>query len=247
MFEVRNDRRNLAQQVRERIYEMLQKDYFRAGDQIPTETELASRFGVSRTTAREALKLLEEERIIICKHGLGRFVASDSSALINEDIVRLQSVTEMAHRLGIAVDTQVLCVKKIPADDLVSARLRLRPGEEVYYVERTRKTKGEIIIYSIDIFPASLVPGPLPPEVFQGSLVSVLEENLGTRLLDYSRATISAVVLDQALCQKLGLDCGSAWVLMEQVNFNERDQPVLFSKDYHRGDHFQFHVLRRRR
>jgi GntR family transcriptional regulator len=240
------DRRSLALQIRDYIRQMMKEKYYRAGDRLPSEESLVETFGVSRATVREALKLLEEEKIIIVRHGLGRFVAHDPSSMLSEDITRLESVTEMAHDMGIPIETEVISFEKIEADDIIRARLDLPLNEYVYKLERTRRAAGETVIFSIDIFPCAIMPGDFSPDLFQGSLLSVLEDQWA-HPLGYSRATISAELLPPDLCEKVHDHGHNAWVLMEQVNYDQHDKPVLYSRDFHRSDKFRFHVLRRRR
>jgi GntR family transcriptional regulator len=243
---LRIERRSLALQLRDRIRSMMKEKYFRAGDQLPSEESLVDIFAVSRSTVRESLKLLEEEKVIIVRHGLGRFVAVDPTSIMTEDITHLESVTEMAAALGIMIETEVVSLRSELADGVIQARLKLQPGESVYILERARKTNGEIVIFSIDIFPAREVPGEINQDMFKGSLLELMEGAWGKRLA-YSRAVISAEQLDIELCAKMPNCSGSTWILMEQVNYDEADFPVLYSKDYHRSDKFHFHVLRRRK
>jgi GntR family transcriptional regulator len=207
---------------------------------------MANSFVVSRATVREALKLLEEEKVIIVRHGLGRFVTGGPSDFLTEDISRLESVTEMAAALGIMIETEVVSLHSEPASGVIQAHLNLQPGDPVYILERARKTNGETVIFSIDMFPASIVPGEIHKDIFQDSLLKLMEGTWGKRLA-YSRAVISAEQLDSELCAKVHDNSQSIWILMEQVNYDEADFPVLYSKDYHRSDKFRFHVLRRRR
>ncbi|MEO3797021.1 GntR family transcriptional regulator [Nonomuraea sp. B10E15] len=44
------------------------------GAALPSETELQRQFGVSRTTVRQALAVLEVEGLVVVEHGRGRFV-----------------------------------------------------------------------------------------------------------------------------------------------------------------------------
>jgi GntR family transcriptional regulator len=44
------------------------------GDKLPSERELARRFGTARNTAREAIRLLTEEALVSAQHGRGVFV-----------------------------------------------------------------------------------------------------------------------------------------------------------------------------
>jgi GntR family transcriptional regulator len=240
------DRRSLALQVRDAIRQMLKDKFYRAGDRLPSEESLVETFGVSRATVREALKLLEEEKIIHVRHGLGRFVAHDPTSMLSEDITQLESVTEMARDMGIPIETEIISFNKIGADEIIRARLNLQPDECVYILERARQASGETVIFSIDIFPCVIAPGEVNPELFIGSLLSVIEGQWAHPLA-YSRATLSAELLSPDLCEKTHDHNRNVWVLLEQVNYDQQDRPVLYSKDFHRSDKFRFHVLRRRR
>lgn len=48
------------------------------GDRLPTEAELARRFGVARTVVREAISLLRYDGIVESRRGVGAFVAETS-------------------------------------------------------------------------------------------------------------------------------------------------------------------------
>ena len=243
---LRRDRRSLAVQLRDQIWDTIQQDHYRPGDRLPSEQELGDEFGVSRATVREALKILEEERVLICQHGVGRFLAPNPAGAFSDEVTHLKSVTDMAHGLGISLSTHVLSVHEHVADNVVRARLDLDPDSQVVTLERVRLADGEPFIYSIDIFPSRLVAGALRADLFAGSLLSVMEGQWGAYLA-YSKALISAVLLDAEVGERIGVPDCIPWILMEQVNYDDQHRPVLYSKDYHRGDKFQFRVLRRRR
>ena len=44
------------------------------GDRLPSDAELCDRFGVSRMTARQAVNVLANERLLVRKRGSGTFV-----------------------------------------------------------------------------------------------------------------------------------------------------------------------------
>ena len=52
------ERRILSEQVAEKIKDYIVDHALRAGDRLPTEFQLAERFGVSRVSIREATKAL---------------------------------------------------------------------------------------------------------------------------------------------------------------------------------------------
>jgi GntR family transcriptional repressor for pyruvate dehydrogenase complex len=65
----------IHEEVVSQIHELIKRGRFKAGDQLPSERELAETFKVSRTSVREALRALETQRLIVSKTGMGNFIA----------------------------------------------------------------------------------------------------------------------------------------------------------------------------
>src|SRR5499433_1665707 len=65
----------IHEEVVSQIHELIREGRFKAGDQLPSERELAETFRVSRTSVREALRALETQGLIISRTGMGNFVA----------------------------------------------------------------------------------------------------------------------------------------------------------------------------
>lgn len=59
-----------------RLREMIVNTGMQAGDRCPSESELMRMFGVSRSTVREAVKLLVAENVVEIRRGRGTFVTS---------------------------------------------------------------------------------------------------------------------------------------------------------------------------
>lgn len=52
---------------------------FEPGERLPSQTELAKRYGVARMTIQQALRILREENLIVSRQGSGVFVRERSS------------------------------------------------------------------------------------------------------------------------------------------------------------------------
>jgi len=65
----------IHEEVVSQVHELIKEGRFKAGDQLPSERELAETFKVSRTSVREALRALETQGLVISKTGTGNFVA----------------------------------------------------------------------------------------------------------------------------------------------------------------------------
>lgn len=70
-------RPKMRNQVSEQIKQFIVEQKLMPGDRLPTETELAETFGISRLSLREATKSLEFLGIIESKTGVG--LTSDGS------------------------------------------------------------------------------------------------------------------------------------------------------------------------
>jgi len=74
------------QVIVDQITEYFLNGALQPGEKLPTERELASRFHVSRTSVREALRKLEIKGIIDIKQGSGSFIKSSESHSIGEEL-----------------------------------------------------------------------------------------------------------------------------------------------------------------
>ena len=65
----------LYEQIYEDIARRIETGEYKAGDKIPTETELLEQYGVSRVTVRRAMSRLVSENLLVKKAGKGTFVS----------------------------------------------------------------------------------------------------------------------------------------------------------------------------
>lgn len=234
----------LRYQIKDFIIDLLRRENYRPGDKIPTESELTDMLDISRSTLREGLHLLEEERVIRAKHGSGRYLLSLPEDLEFE-ITRLQSVTEMLAAFGIQVSTKVLGVNQIIADPEIAWQLQIKENQPVIAIERVRYAHDKPVIYSIDMIPEELLGDKWQTEKFSGSLLQILEENFQI-FLDYSVTTIRAVTSNDLIPTEIEIDPNVPWIVLIQTNFTNLGRPIIYSKDYHRGDAVSFKVKRLR-
>ena len=68
--------RKLPEQIADRLREMIIQEEMKTGSKLPAEAELMVRFGVSRSTIREAVKILQTENIVDIRQGQGTFLCA---------------------------------------------------------------------------------------------------------------------------------------------------------------------------
>jgi DNA-binding FadR family transcriptional regulator len=78
---------NLSQRTAQTLRKMiLEEKTYDFGEKLPNENELSERLGISRTTLREAIRILVSEGILVVKRGAGTFVAEQSNQLADKRI-----------------------------------------------------------------------------------------------------------------------------------------------------------------
>src|SRR6202790_3337107 len=76
----------LYEQIVQQIEDSILKGALRPGDQLPSERDLAQRFGVSRTAVREAVKALCEKGLVEAYSGRGTFITDGTSRVIRQSL-----------------------------------------------------------------------------------------------------------------------------------------------------------------
>jgi DNA-binding FadR family transcriptional regulator len=66
----------LAEQIQEQIYQYIVNEHIPVGAKLPNEFKLGERFGVGRSTIREAVKLLVSKGILEVRQGSGTYVVN---------------------------------------------------------------------------------------------------------------------------------------------------------------------------
>ncbi|MGE5541929.1 MAG: GntR family transcriptional regulator, partial [Bacillota bacterium] len=91
--------RRLYLEAAEHIRQRIVRGVYGRGERLPSETELSAELSVSRSTLREALRLLEDEGLIMSRRGAGSFVRPESKRIV-EGLEKLGSLTESIRRAG---------------------------------------------------------------------------------------------------------------------------------------------------
>jgi len=236
----------LASRVREEVRDRIRDGRFADGVQLPPEVELATSLGVSRTTVREALLQLEQEGLLIRRHGHGTFVRS--GARLRGSLNANQSATEVISAHGMEPGTSHARVEEVGAEDPVAATLGLAPGAPIIRLERVRTADGRPVIFTVDVMPSRLfrdagvdIDVLLDPGL---SLYRLYAERLRRSITD-GQASIRLTRADAPVADRLGVPAGSPILRLEQVDATADGEPVLFSVESYVADTFEFAVHRR--
>jgi GntR family transcriptional regulator len=68
------DRRLPSRRIADELRASIERGELRPGAKLPSERDLAARYGTARNTAREAISILQGEGLVVAQHGRGVFV-----------------------------------------------------------------------------------------------------------------------------------------------------------------------------
>ena len=141
------------------LQEAIRQGKFPAGSQLPPEMELLQMMGISRTTLREALRILEEQRFIRKRRGLGTFVMERA---IVKDMSQNFGITEMISQAGYEPGTKDSSISVEQASSAMSEKLGIPDDAKVVVIERVRTANHIPIVWTRDILPQDYLGGWIP-------------------------------------------------------------------------------------
>lgn len=115
--------------IREAITHDISLGRLAAGDQLPTETQLADRFEIGRHSVRRALEALAREGKISIEQGRGTFVSE--TPRLTYQIGKRTRLRRNLIPQGVEVTSELVSVERIKAPSSVARALLLNPGAKV--------------------------------------------------------------------------------------------------------------------
>jgi GntR family transcriptional regulator, transcriptional repressor for pyruvate dehydrogenase complex len=118
----------VSQVIVDQIKVLIRDGRLKLGDRLPSERELCQRFGVSRVTVREALRVLEAGGLLTIRVGAhgGAFLTSPSAERLSEGLADLISVSTLTAanvteaRIIVELGILPLAVERATSDDIAA-------------------------------------------------------------------------------------------------------------------------------
>jgi GntR family transcriptional regulator len=202
---------------------------------LPSERDLADRFGVSRVTVRKALHELSQEGLLRPRQGAGTFVASPPH--VEQRLSALTSFSEDMASRGLKSGSKWLSrtVGAASSDEVLA--LGLTPGETVCRLRRLRLADGAPMAEELAVVPTRYLPHP-------DEIGASLYEALRARGHAPHRALqrLKAIQLTPERAALLEAPVGSAALYIERRSLLRDGSPVEFVRSHYRGDAYDFVV-----
>ncbi|WP_433886280.1 GntR family transcriptional regulator [Pseudomonas vranovensis] len=218
-------------QLARNLEQAIHAGQWKAEQALPSERSLSEALDISRVTARKALEVLLEQGLIRRIQGSGTFI----TPRLEQPLSRLSSFSEMLRMKGFTPSSQWLerSVDAPSADELV--RLSLSPNEQVVHLKRLRKADDIVMAVEYSTLPARLLGNP---EAIGDSLYQYLDQ-IGkpvVRALQHIRAINASA----ELAARVGIEPGTAMLLMTRVGYLDDNTPIELTDTYCRDDYYDF-------
>ena len=213
------------------------------GGALPSETELASAFGVSIGTVRHAVDELVAEHILIRRQGRGTFVA-----VHNADRFLFQFFhVERSDGLREVPKVELVLFERSRADDNQAQALGLKEGDPVLRIENRLMLQGRPVIHDRLALSPALFKG-LTEKRFRerpSTIYSLYETDFAisvTRAHERARAAAA----DRAASRVLGIAPGTPVIELHRTALTFGDKPVEYRVSIINTAHHEYvHMLSR--
>ena len=233
----------LSKSVASALRQRLRRE-FAGGGRLPSEPEIASEYGVSRGTVRDALAVLEREGAIFRRRGSGTY-ANQYALRIQTHIETAYEFTDLISQAGYTASIRPVAVERGPLPDDVAERLGRDAGTDALFVSKLFLADANPAIYCLDILPADLIREPYEPAELHVPIFDFLSLRC-SETIAHSLAEIVPQTVDRELAEILAVSAGEAIMRFDEVAFNRLNKPVLFYRAYYRDEYVRFSVLRKK-
>ena len=211
-----------TRQLAAEVFDRLLQDFILSGEVppgelLPSETNLAAHYGVSRVTLRSALQMLQEAHMIRIRNGIGSVVLP-RPPVVTEGLDRLVSLESYAREGATEVGTTDVEWSQVPADEQDAAKLELPTGTPINVVHRVKLFDGTRVAWGIERVPAHVLPLETLQAEFVGSVMDVLlaHRELG---VEYADAELEPRAAPAAIARRLDVKPGTVCQTLDQVMY----------------------------
>jgi GntR family transcriptional regulator len=208
-------------QIAELLARQIKAGYWREGERLPTESELAQQLHVAVGTLRKALALLEDSGVLARIQGSGTYVKKADGTQQIYELFRL----ELTNGPGLPT-ASILEVQRMTRPAHVPI-LGGAPAAPVWRVRRHRFLSQEPVGLEEIWFQADELPALSPAELGD-SMYLFYQQRLG-RWISRVEDRIAVAPVPSWVCPPFGLPAGTCAGFIERLSWSSHNQLVEYS------------------
>jgi GntR family transcriptional regulator, phosphonate transport system regulatory protein len=225
-------------QIAETLGTEIRDRAFISTGRLPSENELATRFGVNRHTLRQAIATLQADGLVRIEPGRGTFVQHE---LLDYVLSRRTRFSENLQRQGLMPGKQLLTARELAAPERAAHELRLTKSDRVLMVEMVDEANEQPVAVATAYYPALRFSG----------LLGMLENGVSTTEIlrhfgveDYVRTSsrITTQMPSDEIARLLKQPANRPVLCVEGVDADMSGQPIKYGETVFCGDRIQLLV-----
>ena len=198
------------QELANKIMKNIEDGVYRREERLPTENALMEQYNVSRYCVRKAVNILIEFGVVYAVQGSGMYIRKSK----RDGCLSLRSTRGITAELwDQKVETQVVHLEVIQADEEIASRMKCKPGTPIYYLIRIRKMDGEPFAVEYTYYNKEIIPN-IDEKIASGSLFGYIQKVLGLNI-GFADKIVSCGKLSEETAGFLLLEPGDPSIIIE--------------------------------
>lgn len=219
----------LYEEIRRQITRGLMAGEWKPGEMIPSEMELARRFGVSKGTVRRALDDLVWEKILVRRQGRGTFVATHTSERARYHFLHVIG-RDRSREPPVA---NLLAYRVIKGTDEACDKLKIARHSKLINVQDLVELGGKGVFMDDILIPQSLFPG-LTEHVFrdrESTIYALYQGRFNINVVRISEE-LSAGHAPVEHAKRLGIRRSAPVLVIDRIAYTYQDKPVELRRSW---------------
>lgn len=223
----------LYHQLAEDLFAQIRSGSYGAGHKLPSEHELAERYGVGRPTVRQATAVLIRRGLLTRKRGSGTYVRQVPAQV---DLFSLAGTLVSFDRGGIASSSKLL---GSPMERLVQDETHPLHERASAFVRRLSEVDGAPVLLEEIDFDLRYFPGLLALPLQGRSLSDVVQQQYRMRP-ESADQSFRVTLIDRERAALLQVEPAAALLQVDRSLHFEHAQAAVFARMYCRTDRLTF-------
>lgn len=211
---------------------------YKPGDALPTEIEIAERFGISRMTVRRAIAELANLGMVYTQKGKGTFVARPK---LDNVVFNLNNFYDEIRQKGLDCRTKLLEARIIKADPLTAKRLQIDVNTRCLYFRFVIMADGEPLAYETKYTIYAKQKPILESELKDSSLSRLAAVHSNSTPVSSKKVLMASKTTEEE-SEILGVSCNTPVILVVQTVYDANKKPIAWGKTIYRGDRYKLTI-----
>lgn len=231
----------LYQQLMDDIKLDISNQKYRHGDKIPSETELAEIYNVSRITVRRAVSELCGEGYLAKHQGKGTFVTPPKITRKIMQDTHVHSFTATCAMSGMQPGGRTVGIRIVPSRQEEQHFLKLPKDSNVIYLQRIRTADGDPVMLENTFLPSPEFDSLLSTDLTNRSLNETLRQKYSRSLVVRQTTKVEVSRASPEHAQLLNITPGDPLFFITAYFLDERDNPIAIARHYFLASRFIFY------